>query len=274
MLIAGIVFIAIGIALLFWSTKKKRGAAVMATTETSRIGDLAALVESVRAELPGGGASGYAEVVELKGTIRCSDPVVGELSGQPAAICESRVLRIMETRHETRDSQGTVRTDWRKSEEVVSQNRREAAFHLDDGSGRVRVLPAGAKLDLDKVVDRFEPPGGVEQQLGGGLSVGFGSFRVGIGAGMMGGGRRTVGYRFEERILPVDKALYALGEIADVEDGLVLRKPQTKGASYLLSLKSEEELVASATRAARWMRVGAVALMVLGGALAVIWLVG
>jgi hypothetical protein len=274
-IIAGIIFVLLGLGLVFWSRKKKQGAAVMATTETSRVGDLAALVQSVRAEMPGGGSSGYAEVVELKGTVGCDQPVTGELSGQVAAICDSRVVRVVESRHEVRDSNGSTRTEWRKTEEVVSQNRREAIFYLDDGTGRVRVLPGGAKLDLEKVVDRFEPPGGAEQGLGDKLTVGYGAFRVAVGglAMAMGGHRRTVGYRFEERILPVGKPLYALGEVADLDDGLVLRKPEKKGGSYLLSLKSEAELVASASKAARWMAVGGVALGVLGGVLAVIGLV-
>jgi hypothetical protein len=273
--IVGIIIVLLGLGLLFWSKKKKQGAAVMATTETSRVGDLVALVDSVRAELPGGGGSGYAEVVELKGTVVCDAPVIGELSGQAGAICDSRVMRVVETRHEVRDSQGSVRTEWRKSEEVVSQNRREAVFHLDDGSGRVRVLPSGAKLELEKVVDRFEPPTGVEQGLGDALTVGYGGFRVSVGASgfASGGHRRTLGYRFEERLLPVGRALYALGELADVDDGLVLRQPTAKGASYLLSLKSEAELVAAASKAARWMAVGGVGLAVLGALLAVIGLV-
>lgn len=276
MIIAGIIFVLLGLALVFWSKKKKQGAAVMAATDTSRVGDLTALVASVRAEMPGGGSSGYAEIVELKGTVGCDEPVTGELSGQAAAICDSRVVRVVESRHEVRDSGGSTRTEWRKTEEVVSQNRREAIFYLDDGSGRIRVLPGGAKLELDKVVDRFEPPGGAEQGLGDTLTVGYGGFRVAVGglAMGMGGQRRTVGYRFEERVLAVGKPLYALGEVADLDDGLVLRKPEQKGGAYLLSLKSEAELVASASRAARWMAVGGIALAALGGLLAVMGLVG
>ncbi|MEZ4266951.1 MAG: E3 ubiquitin ligase family protein [Myxococcota bacterium] len=275
MFIAGIVLVLIGLGLVFWSKKKKQGAAVMATTETSRVGDMLSLVQSVRDEMPGGGSSGYAEVAELKGTVACDAPLTGELSGQTAAICDSRVVRVVESRHEVRDSQGSVRTEWRKTEEVVSQNRREAVFYLDDGSGRVRVLTNGAKLELEKVVDRFEPPTGAEQGLGDKLTVGYGAFRVAVGAMAMatGGHRRTVGYRFEERILPVGRALYALGELADLDDGLVLRQPEKKGSPYLLSLKSEAELLASASKAARWLAVGGIALAVLGGVLAVIGLV-
>lgn len=274
MLIAGIVLLVIGIALAFLSRRSSGRATLMKATETSRIGDLVALVGEIRADLPGSDGTGFTQFVELKGQLVCEQPIVGELSGQAAAVVDTRVERMVETRHEVRDSQGNVRTQWRKETETVSQNRREAPMFLDDGSGRVRVHTAGAKMSLDKVIDRFEPPAAVEQGGAGQLTVGVGTFRMAIGGLLGSGGRRTVGYRFEEKLLPLGRPLYALGELADTADGLILRKPEDKSRPFLMSLKSEDEVVRSTEKSAIWLRAGAAALGLGGVALVVADLVG
>lgn len=271
MAIVGGILVAVGALLAFFSRRSGGRAALMKATETSRIGELTSLVDEIRADLPGSDGTGFTQFVELKGRVVCDEPVMAELSAQQVAIADTRVERIVETRHEVRDSQGHVRTEWRKTHETVSQNRREAVFHIDDGSGRVRVSTAGAKLDLEKVVDRFEQPGVVEQGATGQLTVGIGSFRMAIGS-MAGGGRRTVGYRFEERVLPTQRELYVLGEVADTSDGLVLRKPEERGRPFLLSLKNEDEVVRSTESSARWMKIGGGLLAVAGIALVVIGL--
>ena len=206
MLWIGLVLIAVAVLLVFLARRSVAKAGLMMATETSRVGDIEALVREIAADLPGGECTGYSQFAELKGTLVCDDPLEGELSGERAAICETRVERMIETRHERRDDQGHVTTEWRKSTEVLSQHRRESPFYLDDGTGRVRVMPAGSKLELAKVVDRFEPPGSVERASGEALSVGIGSFRLSLASSAT-GARRTVGYKFLESILPVDRPI-------------------------------------------------------------------
>jgi len=244
----------------------------MGTTETRRLSDLAALVAEVRADLLGDEASGYAEYCELKGTLTSSEPVRGELSGEDVAIYESRVERLLETRHETRHDDGRITSEWRKSTESLSSNRREATFFLDDGTGRVRVDIAGAELSLEKVVDRFEPPGAVEREGDGALALTIGGFSLSVAGVDTRSDRRTVGYRFEERILPLGRDVYALGEVIDTGDGLILRKTAEKEQPFVLSLRSETQLIGASEASARWRKaVGAVAIAV-GIALAVIGL--
>ncbi len=273
MLWVGLILVVAAVVLFVLSKKSESKAFEMKATETSRVGDLQGLMAEIAADMPGGGGSGYSDFVELKGTIVCDQPVTGEMSNQPVALYETRVERQIETRREVRDSQGNVRTEWSKSTETVSSNRRDATFYLDDGTGRLRVRPEGADLQLETIVDRFEQPSAVEQ----GASLAIGGMRLAVGSGFgmsMGSDRRTIGYRFIERVLPIGRPLYALGEVADTDDGLVLRKPADKDKPFLLSLKSEEELVRSAESSAKWLRIGAVALGVGGIALAVIGAIG
>ena len=169
-------------------------------------------------------------------------------------------------RVETRDSEGRIRTSWRRSSDRVSDNRQEAEFHLADGSNRVRIDPRGGSLALARVVERFEQPQAVEQGAGlswGGFSLSLSTFR--------GSDRRTLGYRFIEEVLALDAPLYALGEACDTDEGLVLRKPEgdEKKKPYILSMKSERELVRSAESAAKWQRIIGLGLIV-GGIVAAV----
>ena len=270
--IAGLVLVALS-GLLHYLSKRALGrAALMATTDTKRIADIQELVAQVRRELPGDEASGYAEFCELKGKLVSDEPVRGELSGEEVGIYHAEVLRVIETRRERRNDDGSVSVSWHKSNETLSSNRREATLHLDDGSGRLCVLTAGAEMELDKVVDRFEPPAAVERTSGQGLSLAVGSFSLNLSGSHRGSQRRTLGYRFTEKVLPLNKPVYALGEVADTSDGLVLRKPNASSDPFVVSLKSETELIASKQSAAKWLKYGALASIIAGSALVVMGL--
>jgi len=274
MLWFGLVLLVIGAVLYFLSTRAARKAHHIQATETSKVGDVLKLVAEVRAEMPPGMGSGYRDYVELKGRVVCDAPITGELSDTPAAICETTVQRLVERREERRDAQGNVRTEWRKTTETVSQNRREAVFYLEDDTGRIQVKPTAKAAELVKVVDRFEAPGAAEQMSGGSVVLSHGAFRVALSAaGLFGSSSRTLGYKFIERILPVGSRLYALGEVADTDDeGVVLRAPSddAKKKPYLLSTKTEEELVSASKKSSRIMRVIAAVLAAGGVALAVV----
>lgn len=269
-IIAALAF-ALALLLHFLAKRARSLATLMVTTDTKRIGDIAALVGEVRRELPGDTESGYAEYCELKGELVSDEPVIGELSGSEVGLYEVEVVRVIETRRERRRDDGSTSVTWHKSEETLTSNRREAITHIDDGSGRVRLLPRGAELRLDKLVDRFEPPSVVEQSGHSGLSLRVGSFQLALTGGLSGSHRRTLGYRFTERALPINRPVYALGEVADTSDGLVLRKPSSSDEPFLVSLKSEGELISAKRASAKWLRVGsicatitAIALVVMG----------
>jgi hypothetical protein len=271
-LIIGLVLTGIAGLTHFLSKRASKRAVLMLTTETKLLGEVRSLVDEIRADLDGDGESGYSEHCELKGKLVSDEPVRGELSGQDVAIYEAKVVRVIETRRERRDDEGHVTVSWVKSNETLSSNRREASFYLEDDSGRVRVLPAGAEIQLDPIVERFEAPSAVEQLGGSQLSLGIGSFSMSLSGGVHGDQRRTLGYRFEERILPLNRDVYVLGEVADTSDGLVLRAGSTKDDPFVISLKTEAELVRSKEASAKWLRLGAIVSLIGGIALVVMGL--
>ena len=257
----GSIVIAIGGALLFLSKRASERVYQMKNTETSRIGDLLQLITDVRGEM-GGGPSELREYVELKGVVGSEQPLEAEMSGQAAAIVESRVTRDVEELREHRDNEGNVTTRWEKRTESIHSNRLERPFWIDDGSGRMEVRPGGADVTLQTVVDRFEQASAVDSGQG---TLSFGRFSFNYGS-MLGPSQRfrVIGYRFVESILPIGVRLYALGEVADTGDGLSLHKPASGDQPYLLSTRSEEEMVSAGASRAKWMKIGGFGAIVLG----------
>lgn len=253
MLWIGLFVAALGGLFLYLSRSAATKVMHMKGTETARIGNLLEVVKGVREEM-GGGPSELREFTEIKGVVGCDRPILAEMSGQEAAVVQNSVTRQVEELKEVRDSNGNVSTRWEKRSETVSSNRLEAPFWIDDGSGRIEVRPGGAEMTLQQVVDRFEQPSAVEQG-GGRLSFGRASFSF---SSLLGPSSRlrVIGYRFQESILPIGVRVYALGETSDTSDGFALHKPSEPGKPFIISTKSEEELVAAGASQAKWMRIG------------------
>lgn len=76
--------------------------------------------------------------------------------------------------------------------------------------------------------------------------------------------RRTLGYRFVEKVLPLDRRVYVLAKATDHSGPLTLVKPTESGQTFLISLKSEEQLTASTQKTADWTFYGMVASLGLG----------
>lgn len=263
----GLIVTAIGGVLIFLSKRASERVYQMKNTETSAIGDLLSLIKSVRSEM-GGGPSELREYVEIKGVVGSDAPLEAEMSGQAAAIVHSQVTRDVEELREHRDNEGRVTSRWERRTESVHSNRLEGPFWIDDGSGRLEVRPGGAELTLQTVVDRFEQASAVDSGQG---HLSFGRFSFSAGS-MLGPSRRfrVIGYRFVESILPIGSRVYALGEVADSGDGLSLHKPAGGEQPFLLSTRSEEELISSGASQAKWMKIGGFAAIGLGLVLSVV----
>lgn len=247
-------------ALVLFLVSRSLGAKVLAVagTETSSAASLAELAASVAKEI---GPGSFSQTAELKGRARALEPMKADFSGTPAVWYECIVTREWEEDYWETDKDGNRQRRTRRGSEQVSLNRREPPFELEDDSGRIRVDPRGAKLEPEKTWSSFDTSGG--------SSIGVGSFvfQALVGAA---GGRRTLGYRFQERCIPEGRELYVLGEVSDTGGVLCLRKPE-KGR-YLVSTRSEEAILAGAKTGLLWTRILAGvaalgALVVLGFAL-------
>jgi len=255
MLILSIVLAAAALGLFIVGRVMASKVALMRGTETTKAAVIAAEVTAVGAEI---GAGSYAKLVEVRGTARCDAPLTAEFSGTACVHYETTVVREYEESYVETDSGGNSRTGTRRGSETLSSSSRSCPFFVDDGSGRIEVDPTGAEFHLETTVSRFEPGEGER-------TIGSYILRATLAGG---GGRRTIGYRFTERCFPVDRPAYVLGEATDAGGTLRICKGTGRGKRFIVSLKSEEELIHSARLGALWLTIGAAVSLAGGLALA------
>jgi hypothetical protein len=239
MLIAAAVLLVIAIAAVFFARSERGDARKATATETMACGDVASLSTGVASEVGGGSFSQRCEVV---GAAKAgpSGLLKGQESGLDAVWTRTTVTHkywVMEER--TTDGR-TTRTRSEREEEV-SDVQSTTPFAVDDGSGSVLVHPDGAEIDgPEEVLDRFDRTTVGESIADGVLSS---IFRSGHDTG-------TIGFQHQEWIIRAGTQLYVQGEVADRTGALVFEKPRDKG-SFLISTRSEEEIVSGKLRNAK-----------------------
>jgi hypothetical protein len=240
LLLFAVIFLVAGGALLYFRNRTKQKAALMGQTETSNASDASGLA-------PG-------TLVEVKGTLRCEEPLTSEMAGERCAYYSSKVVReYLERDHDDDDDVGSDRRS-----EVVAHNEQFAPFTVEDETGSVAVNAEGAEVDARQVVNRFERNTGGE-----GPSISLGGATIHLG-----GGERTLGYRYTESILPVDAPVYVLGTVQ--EGGGIGTPPGGEGQRFVVSHRSEEALGQSLGKTVLWLGVGGIAALVVGVILLVV----
>ncbi len=250
--IIGIVLVAASAGLYFGSRGQKKKLFDMQSTETSTVKDITETASSVGNEI---GKGSFSQIAEVKGIGSSDSPLSAELSGTPCLYYTMSVSRQYEERRTVTDSEGRRRTETHRGSEVVASNTRSVPFVLTDETGAITVDPSGAQFIAEKTFEEFKP----EPRQG--ASIGNFIFNIAVSST---GGRTTLGYTFTESAVPAGRPLYVLGEASDAGGSLSIRKPSEKGKRFIVSLKSEEELIDSAKGSAKGLLIGAVAALVLG----------
>lgn len=254
LLIIGLLLVALGGLLLYLRTRAQGRLLEIGSTQTSTTQEVRELHTQIAAEL---GPGGFSQIVELKGVLRCDAPLTAELSGQPCAYYSMSVEERYEETYQEHDSEGNTRTATRTGSNIVASNTQSAMFQLHDATGAITVNPTGAEVHPRQVVSRFEP-------FTGGPAITVGGFTLQVGAGI--GGRRIVGYQYAESILPLESQLYLFGEATDTSGQLAVQKPREK-KPFIISLKTEEEIVRGGQGSVKWYLYGAIAAFVIGAGL-------
>ena len=252
MLIAGLVLIVVAVGAAFYARHERGKARTATATETLSCGDVATLSKGVADEVGGGSFSQRCEAVGR------AQPGPQGLVDAPESKVDAVWVRTKVTHKywemvtTTRD--GKSHRTRQEREDVVSDNSSIAPFALSDDSGTVVIHPDGAEIDRpERVVDRFEQADRVQQDGGGFLAT---LLRSTNDSG-------TLGFQREEWVIRPGTGLYVQGEVADRTGALVFAKPQDKGA-FLVSTRSEEEIVAGSEKAAKLAGIGAVLAGVIG----------
>lgn len=182
--------------------------------------------------------------VEVKGTLRCEQPLTSEMAEKECAYYVSRVVREYEEPDRDDDRPGSNRRS-----ETVASNEQSVPFVVEDGTGMVGVRPEGAEFDALQVMNRFERDTEGYGITLGGLTVNLGNRE------------RTIGYRYQESVLPVDRPVYVLGVVK--EDGEI-GAPETGESRFFVSYRSEEQLERKYRRDARILALVAAGLFLFG----------
>jgi hypothetical protein len=244
LLLFAVIFLVAGGVMLYFRNRTKQKSALMSQTETSNASDVNRLS-------PG-------TLVEVKGRLRCEEPLTSEFAEKTCAYFSSKVTReYMERDRHDDDDIGSDRRS-----EVVAQNEQFAPFEVEDDSGSVAVDADGAEVDARQVVNRFDRDTGKE-----GASISLGGATINLG-----GGEHTIGYRYTESILPVDEAVYVLGSVQE-DGGIGAPQSGEEGHRFVVSHRSEEALGQSLGKTVLWLGVGGIAAVVLGVGLLVIGII-
>lgn len=259
----GLLSMALG-GLLFWSYHRKKDRLLALTsTQTSTVEHLCTLARSMA---EGVGQGSLAFVTEVCGRVRAAEPLLSELAEKPCVYYDMQVQREVEETYVATDSKGRRERRTRRASETVASNRRSITFEVEDATGHIEVDPAGAEIIAEKVLSRFEPA----TAHGGRLRVGRLDLELPSASGP---GRRTLGYRYEERLIPVDREIYVLGEASDEDGRLRIRRPAGGDDRFLVSVKSEAQLVHELESSLKTLRIVAVVFLLAGVALLVFGLI-
>jgi hypothetical protein len=254
-IIIGAVLVLAAAGMILGSRGQERKLAQIKGVETSTAAELTELSASVAKEI---GAGSFNQIVEVKGAIECSSPLISELSQTKCVYYRMSVTREYEETYWETDDKGNRTQRTRRGSESVAGNTRSVPFLVRDASGAIAVEPDGASFVDEKVFSQFE------QGSGQGPARMFGSFSFDPGFFGQTAGRRTLGYKLEESAISIGRAVYVLGEAVDSDGRLRIRKPDKKGAAFIVSLKSEEQLVQGAKSAAKGLKIAAIVAASLG----------
>jgi hypothetical protein len=260
MIPGGIVLIVIAAVALYIQRNRSGKAHAARATETLSCADINTLSSGVSAEVGGGGFHQRCEVVGQ------AAPGEGGVITAPHSGAEA-VWHHSSVTHQYWEMEEQVVDGHRRSNrveraQVVSDITSAQPFAVSDGTGSVAVSPDGADVDQpERVADRFEPHV-TEQQLPSGLA---GVLSSVLRSGSQSG---TLGFEYQEWIIRPGARLYVHGEVSDATGRLAFMNPAE--GRFIISTRSEEQIVGSAERGANIATAIASVLAVAGVALIVV----
>lgn len=254
-IIIGAVLFGIGALMIVMRGKKKSHLLEIKSIPTSTIQELKETSQLVKEEL--GQTGGFKQMAEVKGTIRCANPLTAELSKQPCVYYRMQVEERYEETYTEKDSEGKTVQKTRTDTTTVASNTQQVPFEIEDATGRITVNPSGANIEAIQVVNKYEPYTANE------TSLSFGEFRLNLTLGNT-GGRNILGYQYTEYILPIDRQAFVIGLACDTSGELMIQNPGEKGKPFIVTTKSEEELIRGTESTVKTLMVVGIVCFVLG----------
>ncbi len=244
-----------GAYLAFVQSKKSEGLA--RELQFMKATSLSEIEESMKALEAEGLGDSFRDVVETNGSAETDGELKSPHSETPCAYFQASVTREYEKMETYTDKDGKVRTRRTKLYEPVSNEKSHSPLYIADRGTRVRIDLQGADLDLKSGEERYEP---FKEDRG------YSFFGVNF---TVPSGTRTLGFKYSEKLIPLGQSLYVVGEVRKSGGELSIGKPSEKGKPFIVSVKSEEEVIAGMKGSAKTTQYFGYALLVIGAALAV-----
>ena len=264
MVIIGCILIVIGGVLVFVQKNQKTKAFSIKSARSATAAELNATAREIAAEIGGGNWRDY---IKVRGAVHTDQPLMSELKQTPCVYYTTAVRREYEETVTEKDAEGKSVQKTRRGSETISSNQQSLPFQLQDTTGQITVNPDGAAIETVSILNQFQPG----EASGGMLS--FGRFSLAMNSPHAHNRRRTLGYRYTESILPVDRNVLVVGTVSDSTGALIVSKPLERDKKFIISLKTDQELTLAAERSARNAFYGMVACFGIGSVLVLVGLI-
>lgn len=253
-LVLPIILVGVGVVAIFYlRPKTQNNITEIKYMQTKSISELNDMFNQMKEN---GLENEYREFVELKGTIVSDKTVNTPFSNRKVAYCKSQLSQVTEIREQYRDSNGYMQTRTTKHENKISEEKTSQEILMTDTSSNKTVIleinSTGCKLDIPKTFDRFEPKSNLS-----GYNY-FNSFSWNRF------GAETLGFKMIEETIDENQNLYVIGEAFKVGDTIHIGKPQDSKKPFIVTTKSEEELVNNSNQHSLFLLIGGIAAIVIG----------
>ena len=249
-----LIFIGLGLVAIFYIRPKSQNDIMeVKFLKTKKISELNEIFSQMEQN---GLGDDYREFVELKGKIFSENLINAPFSNKKVAYCESELIEVVKITERYKDSNGNYQTRTINKENRISNERSSQDIKFIDESSNMPICielnASGCKLDIPKTFDRFEQKNNLRNYSY------FNSFS------MSRFGDETVGFKMVENTIEPEQDLYVIGEAYRVGNTIHIGKPMDNKKPFIISTKSEEELVNSSNQKAMTLLIGGIISIIVG----------
>ncbi len=254
-IVLGIAAIVAGCYLTIFLSKKLAAHALeIQAQETKTIPEVREALEAMAGIDPN-----YREIVEVKGTAQAEQPAETPYSKEKVAFYIAKTVQVSETTETYKDSDGNRHTRTVKHSDVLCEEESSVPLLLKDSDGNDIVIETNGvagKLDLQKTYDRMDMNNTPFMDR---PYSHFRHFDIAPRSNY-----RIIGYKKIEETIRLNAPLYVLGE-AYMQDGRIYVGPPKRGeVPYIVTTKSEEQLVKSKKTSQKLSFFGGIACVIVG----------
>ena len=249
-----LVFVCIGLAAIFYLRPKiMKNILEIQYMKTKTISELKDMFKDMDAN---GLGNEYREFVELKGKIVSNNPVQGPYSKKTVAYCDSKLIQVVETREEYRDNNNNLRTRTIKHENVLSNQKTSENLNMKDETSEDSIIleinATGCELDIPETFNKFENKSNLRNY---DYFRSFSLDRI---------SSDTLGFKMVERTIDINQNIYVIGEAFRVGNTIHIGKPMDDKKPFIVSTKSEEDLINNSKRKTMLLLIGGIISIVIG----------